>query len=126
MRSGDSLAPHIMQAPQGSIVALSAASATILSMGMIFLGYWGFMEPPPWTFGDFCVIVPALIGLTSLGFVPWIATTPVLDDRDAKVAPARHAFLIGVGALLLSIVIALYSNTLPHPPPRAPEPPAQR
>ena len=49
--------PKPIQAPFGSVVALSSASATILSMGMIFLGYWGFMEPPPWTFGDFCVIV---------------------------------------------------------------------
>ena len=52
-----------MQSPQGSVVALSASSATILSVGMLFLGYWGFMEPPPWTFSDFCVIVPALFGL---------------------------------------------------------------
>jgi hypothetical protein len=115
-----------MQSPQGSIVALSASSATILSVGVIFLGYWGFMEPPPWTFGDFCVIVPALLGLVSLGMVPWIATTPVADDRDAKVGLARHAFLLGVSAIVLAIVAALYTNTLPHPPPTLAPPSTQR
>ena len=84
------------------------------------------MDTSPWTVGDFCVIIPALAGLLSLGLVPWIATTPVEDDRNAKVAPARRAFLLGVGALLLAVVIALYTNTLPHPPARTPERPAQR
>ena len=115
-----------MQSPQGSIVALSSASATILSVGVIFLGYWGFMEPPPWTFSDFCVIVPALSGLGALGLVPWLATTPVADERDARIKPARRAFLLGVGAIVAAIVIALYTNTLPHPAPRLPTPSGQR
>ena len=110
-----------MQSPQGSVVALSSSSATILSVGVIFLGYWGFMEPPPWTFGDFCVIVPALVGLASLGMVPWIATSPVADERDAKVGLARRLFLLGIGATVLAIVVALYTNTLPHPPPAPPQ-----
>ncbi len=109
-----------MQSPQGSIVALSSASATILSVGILFLGYWGFMEPPPWTFGDFCVIVPALFGLVSLGLVPWLASAPVEDDRDARVKPARLSFLLGVCAIVTAMVIALYTNSLPHPPPRVP------
>jgi hypothetical protein len=115
-----------MQSPQGSVVALSASSATILSVGMLFLGYWGFMEPPPWTFSDFCVIVPALFGLGSLGMVPWIATTPVADERDAKVGLARRAFLAGVSAIVVAIVVALYTNTLPHPPPNSVSPGSQR
>lgn len=104
-----------MQPPHGSIVALSSASATIFSIGMLFLGYWGFMEPPPWTIGDFCVVVPALMGFASLGLVPWIATTPVAAECDEKVPLARHAFLLGVASIMAAILIALYTNTLPRP-----------
>lgn len=93
---------------------------------MLFLGYWGFMEPPPWTFGDFCVVVPALIGFASLGLVPWIATTPVAAECDAKVRLARQAFLLGVASIIVAIIIALYTNTLPRPgsAPSAPSAPA--
>ena len=54
-----------MQSPQGSVVALSSASATILSVGMLFLGYWGIMDPPPWTWSDVVVVVFA-VASTSL------------------------------------------------------------
>ena len=34
-----------MPSPTGSVPALSAASATIFSIGIVFLGYWGLYEP---------------------------------------------------------------------------------
>ena len=87
---------------------------------MLFLGYWGFMEPPPWTVGDFCVVVPALIGFASLGLVPWIATAPVEAECDARVPAARRAFLLGVCSIVGAVIIALFTNTLPRPVPATP------
>ena len=104
-----------MYSPQGSVVALSSASATILSVGMLFLGYWGIMDPPPWTWGDIFVVVFAAIGFISLGLVPLIATAPVVEDRLAKVGPARRAFALGVLTLGAAVVIAVCTNDLPRP-----------
>ncbi len=104
-----------MQSPQGSVVALSSSSATVLSVGMIFLGYWGIMDPPPWTWGDVFVVVFALVGFVSLGLVPLIATSPVAEERDARVGPARRAFAVGICALGIAGVIALLTNNIPRP-----------
>ena len=105
-----------MQSPQGSVVALSSAAATILSVGMLFLGYWGIMDPPPWTWSDIVVIVFAAVGFVSLGMVPLIATAPVEEDRLAKVAPARQAFAVGVLAMASAVVVAVCTNDVPRPP----------
>lgn len=104
-----------MQSPQGSVVALSSSSATILSVGMVFLGYWGIMDPPPWTWGDIFVVVFALVGFVSLGLVPLIATSRVAEERDAKVGAARRTFALGIGALGIAAVIAVLTNHIPRP-----------
>ena len=104
-----------MQSPQGSVVALSSASATILSVGMLFLGYWGIMDPPPWTWSDVVVVVFALVGFVSLGLVPLIVTSPVEEERQAKVGAARRSFALGVFALGMAVGIAVCTNGIPRP-----------
>ena len=46
-----------MPTPIGSVPALSAASATIFSIGIAFLGYWGMYEPTGWRVADIIVFV---------------------------------------------------------------------
>jgi hypothetical protein len=50
----------------------------------------------------------ALIGFAALGLVPWIATTPVEHEGGEKVVPARWAFVVGVGAIWLAVVVSLF------------------
>jgi hypothetical protein len=50
----------------------------------------------------------ALIGFAALGLVPWIATTPVEREGDERVVRARWAFVIGVAAIWLAVVVSLF------------------
>jgi hypothetical protein len=97
-----------MRAPQGSVAGLCSASAAIFSVGMVFLGVWGFRDPGPWTGVDRLVMALALIGFAALGLVPWIATTPVEREGDERVVAARWAFVIGVAAIWLAVVVSLF------------------
>jgi hypothetical protein len=74
---------------------------------MVFLGLWGFRDPGPWTGVDRVVMALALIGFAALGLVPWIATMPVEREGQEKIVPARWAFLVGVAALWLALVVSL-------------------
>ncbi|WP_025596723.1 hypothetical protein [Burkholderia sp. WSM2230] len=97
-----------MPAPIGSVPALSAASATIFSIGIAFLGYWGMYEPTGWRAVDVVVFILALIGFGCLGLVPWMATTPVEPETsDAKIRLARHLFLAGVASIWLAVAVSV-------------------
>ncbi|MEZ0603563.1 hypothetical protein ACAX43_15610 [Paraburkholderia sp. IW21] len=97
-----------MPSPIGSVPALSAASATIFSIGIVFLGYWGLYEPTKWRFADIMVFVFAMIGFGCLGLVPWMATSPVEPETsDARIRIARHMFLAGVVAIWLGVSISV-------------------
>ncbi|MDR6444423.1 hypothetical protein SB778_17150 [Paraburkholderia sp. SIMBA_050] len=97
-----------MPSPTGSVPALSAASATIFSIGIVFLGYWGLYEPTGWRAVDVIVFVFALIGFGCLGLVPWMATSPVEPETsDARIRIARHMFLAGVVAIWLAVALSV-------------------
>ncbi|AXE94853.1 hypothetical protein ACTJLC_29155 [Paraburkholderia sp. 22099] len=97
-----------MPSPTGSVPALSAASATIFSIGIVFLGYWGLYEPTGWRAIDVIVFVFALIGFGCLGLVPWMATSPVEPETsDARIRIARHMFLAGVVAIWLAVALSV-------------------
>ncbi|MFC0400338.1 hypothetical protein [Paraburkholderia rhizosphaerae] len=97
-----------MLSPQGSVIALSSASATVFSLGIVFLGYWGITEPSGWTGIDRFIAGIALLGFAFLGLVPWMATSPVEPDAsDAKIRVARRMFVAGVGFIWLAIVVAV-------------------
>ncbi|MBN3755244.1 hypothetical protein G3N95_20025 [Paraburkholderia sp. Tr-20389] len=97
-----------MPMPQGSVPALCAASATMFSLGIIFLGYWGLQEGGDWTLADKFVAGFAIIGFAFLGLVPWMATSPVaVDENDSKVRFARWMFLVGVISVWLAIVVSV-------------------
>jgi hypothetical protein len=97
-----------MPSPQGSVVALSSASATVFSIGIVFLGYWGINEPTGWTGIDRLIAALALLGFAFLGLVPWMATAPVEPETsDAKVRIARRMFIAGVGFIWLAIVVSV-------------------
>lgn len=97
-----------MQFPTGSVVALSSASATMFSMGMLFLGYWGLHEPLPWRFGDYVVVVLALAGFACLACVPFLAPSPMkTPDDESRMFVARRAFLGGASAVWCAIVASL-------------------
>lgn len=96
-----------MRAPTGSVVGLCSASATLCAMGMAFLGYWGVHEPAPWRAADVVVIVLAFVGFALLASVPWIVTTPVAEDRDERIRPARWAFAAGVLAIWSAALVAI-------------------
>jgi len=90
------------------VPALSAASATIFSIGIAFLGYWAMYEPTHWRAADVVVFILALIGFGCLGLVPWVATTPVEPETsDAKIRVARHLFLAGVAAIWLAVAVSV-------------------
>lgn len=80
-----------VQFPTGSVVALSSAAATMFSMGMLFLGYWGLHEALPWRFGDYVVIVPALAGFACLASVPFLATSPMKTPATSRECSSRGA-----------------------------------
>ncbi|EIF34765.1 hypothetical protein BCh11DRAFT_02571 [Burkholderia sp. Ch1-1] len=97
-----------MPSPSGSVPALSSASATIFSIGIVFLGYWGMYEPTAWRVADVFVFVFALIGFGCLGLVPWVATSPVEPETsDRRVRIARHLFLAGVTAIWLAVAMSV-------------------
>jgi hypothetical protein len=90
------------------VPALSAASATIFSIGIAFLGYWGMYEPTGWRVVDVIVFILALIGFGCLGLVPWMATSPVEPETsDVRIRIARHLFLAGVMAIWLAVAISV-------------------
>ncbi|CAB3784453.1 hypothetical protein [Paraburkholderia fynbosensis] len=97
-----------MPSPIGSVPALSAASATIFSIGIVFLGYWGLYEPSKWRPADIVVFICALIGFACLGLVPWMATSPVEpENSDVRIRIARHLFLTGVISIWLAVAISV-------------------
>jgi hypothetical protein len=97
-----------MPAPIGSVPALSAASATVFSIGIVFLGYWGMYEPTAWRAADVVVFVLALAGFGCLGLVPWMATSPVEPETsDARIRVARHLFLAGVASIWLAVALSV-------------------
>jgi len=99
-----------MSYPEGTVPALSSASATVFSIGIVFLGYWGIHEATEWHAADVAVAVLALSGFVSLGLVPWLATSPIEHPDDhSRLRFARHAFLAGVGALWLAIVVSIFT-----------------
>ena len=97
-----------MPTPSGSVPALSAASATVFSIGIVFLGYWGMYEPTQWRVADIVVFVFALIGFACLGLVPGMATSPVEpESSDVRIRVARHLFLAGVISIWLAVSISV-------------------
>ena len=97
-----------MPTPTGSVPALSAASATVFSIGIVFLGYWGLYESTAWHKSDVLIFVLALFGFACLGLVPWMATSPVeRESNDSRVRIARHLFLAGVSAIWLAVAISV-------------------
>ena len=97
-----------MPSPVGSVQAISAASATVFSIGIVFLGYWGLYEPTKWRVTDIIIFVLALMGFGCLGLVPWIATSPVEPEAsDARMGIARHLFLAGVVAIWLAVAMSV-------------------
>lgn len=99
-----------MPFPAGAVPALSAASSTVFSIGIVFLGYWGIHEATQWHATDVAVAVLALGGFVCLGFVPWLATSPTKHpDDESRLRIARHAFLAGVGALWMAILVSIFT-----------------
>jgi hypothetical protein len=99
-----------MQLPTGSVPALSSASSTVFSIGIVFLGYWGVHESARWHAGDVLVAALALAGFLCLGAVPWLATAPIEHADDQRMLRlARHAFLAGVTAMWLAVVASLFA-----------------
>jgi hypothetical protein len=97
-----------MPTPQGSVPALCTASATMFSIGIIFLGYWGLQEAGDWTLADKFVAGLAILGFAFLGLVPWMATSPVEPEtNDTKIRIARVMFLTGVIAVWMAIVVSV-------------------
>jgi hypothetical protein len=97
-----------MPSPTGSVVALSSASATAFSFGIVYLGYWGVHEPAPWKFTDALVVLLALGGFACLGLVPFMATRPVeSESNDAGIRVARRLFLGGVSAIWLAVAFSV-------------------
>jgi hypothetical protein len=99
-----------MAYPAGTVAALSSAAATVFSIGIAFLGYWGIHESTTWHFADVTVAILALAGFICLGLVPWFATSPVdHPDDDSLIRHARRAFLAGVGALWLAVLVSIFT-----------------
>jgi hypothetical protein len=99
-----------MRFPAGSVQALSSASSTVFSIGIVFLGYWGVHEGGRWSFAEVMVVVVALAAFACLGAVPWLATTPVASPEDERMqVRARWAFLLGVAGLWLAVAISLFT-----------------
>jgi high-affinity Fe2+/Pb2+ permease len=105
--------------------AISTASATILSLGLAFVGLWawGPQSSRHWERSDLFVLAPALIAFVSLGLVPWVAWQS--DGRAwlhwLRFLPSQHAgatgdalnlYLLGVLCLLAAIFAAFVSSWL--------------
>jgi hypothetical protein len=98
-----------MPSPTGSVVALSSASATTFSIGIVYLGYWGVHEAVPWRFMDGLVVVLALAGFASLALVPFMATRDVPAERsDDGIRVARRLFLTGVSAVWAAVALSVF------------------
>ena len=102
--------PPALRPPPGSVDGLCAASATIFAVGIAFLGYWGFLDPQPWSKLDLLVIAFALGGFAALGLVTWIATKPAAEGDFSHVTAARKAFGCGVIALWLAVLVSLLGS----------------
>jgi hypothetical protein len=101
---------HVMQFPAGAVQALSSAASTVFSIGIVFLGYWGIHEGSHWRSVDVSVALLALAGFACLGSVPWLATSPTQSpDDESRLRLARHAFLAGVGALWVAIIVSVFT-----------------
>jgi hypothetical protein len=97
-----------MPSPSGSVPALSSAAATIFSIGIVFLGYWGLYDQTRWQVSDVFVFLFAMIGFGCLGLVPWMATSPVdAESDDRRIRVARHMFLAGVLAIWLGVAVSV-------------------
>ncbi|MFM0166230.1 hypothetical protein P0D75_04020 [Paraburkholderia sediminicola] len=97
-----------MPSPTGSVPALSSAAATIFSIGIVFLGYWGVHESAKWRFSDVTVVGFALVGFACLGLVPWMATRPVpTETSDAGIRVARRLFLVGMAATWIAVALSV-------------------
>jgi hypothetical protein len=96
-----------MRAPVGSVVGLCAASATMSAMGMAFLGYWGVHEPSPWKVGDIAVVCLAFLSFLAFGSTIWIITTPVPEDGNEKIVPARRMFAAGLLLMWVAVIVAV-------------------
>jgi hypothetical protein len=77
-----------MPSPAGSVPALSGASATIFSIGIVFLGYWGMYEPTGWRVVDIFVFAFALIGS------PVSDSCPGWPRVPSSRTPATRAFAL--------------------------------
>ena len=96
-----------MRAPTGSVVGLCSASATMSAMGMAFLGYWGVHEPTPWRWGEMVVVGLAFLSFVAFGSTIWLITTPIPEDGNERIVPARRAFATGLILMWLALVIAV-------------------
>jgi hypothetical protein len=100
-----------MPSPTGSVVALSSASSTMFSIGIVFLGYWGIHEPTPWSRVDILIALFALTGFACLGLVPWMATSPVEpESSDARIRIARRLFIAGASAIWLAVATSVLAS----------------
>ena len=46
----------------------------------------------------------------AVGSVPWLATSPTQSpDDESRLRLARHAFLAGVGALWVAIIVSVFT-----------------
>ena len=98
-----------MQSPTGSVVALSSASATVFSIGMVFLGYWGLHETGTWGPRDYFIVTLAMAGFACLGSVPWLATTPLKRaDDEPGIRMARRMFVCGVSLMWCAVLTSLF------------------
>ncbi|MDE1180112.1 hypothetical protein [Paraburkholderia sp.] len=97
-----------MPSPEGTVAALSSASSTVFSIGIVFLGYWGVHQSTAWTLSDTLVTAFALAGFALLGAVPWMVTTPVeVRHEDRYVRIARRLFLAGVASIWCAVAISV-------------------
>jgi hypothetical protein len=53
------------------------------------------------------VVCLAFLSFAALGSVVWIITTPVSEEDDERILPARRAFAVGVVLMWLAVVIAV-------------------
>ena len=91
-----------MPVPVGAVQAISAAAATIFSLGIAFLWFWAYgpyTGQLDWKASHSFVLVPAVCAFVLLGLVPWLATRSGAEDTGP--ASARTAYLVGVVLLLL-------------------------
>jgi hypothetical protein len=88
--------------PDGSVQAISTSAATILSLGLGFLGLWawGPQATRPWASKDALVLVPFVIAFACLGLVPWMAT------ETGGLSSARTWYLVGACLLFAGMIIS--------------------